>query len=370
MSEEKTEKPTVKRLRDARKDGETSKSADLVDAATMAAVVGVIAFAAASFSGALRAIVSTALQFSSGSRGLSVMFDALFELGKQALTVIAPCVGAATLAAVVALVSQVGFQVTTKPVVPDLKHVSAVDGVKRIFSWRTVIDLVKAVIKASVIGAVMGFTISSILPLIVVSLYQSPAGLSKVLWSLLIKLFAVAVVVFIVLGLADVKLQRVLFLRKLKMSKDEVKRERKHMDGAPEIKAERKKRAREFATSAAPAQRVGLANALIVNPTHYAVAIRYAPSEHPLPLVIARGMDESAAQLRGFARDANVPIVGNPSIARALYKVGIDEPIPEKLFETVAAILRWVDAIGPRRIDDQAGQHNCANLGSCHVQDT
>ncbi len=115
---------------------------------------------------------------------------------------------------------------------------------------------------------------------------------------------------------------------------------------------------------------MGLANALIVNPTHYAVAIRYAPSEHPLPLVIARGMDESAAQLRGFARDANVPIVGNPSIARALYKVGIDEPIPEKLFETVAAILRWVDAIGPRRIEDQAGQHNCDNLGSCHVQDT
>ncbi|RZF23805.1 flagellar type III secretion system protein FlhB [Paraburkholderia sp. UYCP14C] len=368
MSEEKTEQPTVKRLRDTRKDGETSKSADLVDGATMAAVVGVLA--AASFGGALRTIVSTALEFASGSHDQPLMFGKLFELGKQALIVIVPCVGAAALAAVAALIPQVGFQIATKPVVPDLKHVSPVDGVKRIFSWRTVIDLVKMVIKAIVIGLVMGFTIRSILPLIVVSLYQSPPELSKVFWSLLIKVFAVAVAVFIVIGLVDVKLQRVLFLRNLKMSKDEVKRERKQTDGDPEIKAERKRLARKFSTSAAPAQRMGFANALIVNPTHYAVAIRYVPAEHPLPLVIARGMDESAAQLRRFARDANVPIIGNPPVARTLYKVGIGESIPEELFETVAAILRWVDAIGARRIENKAGEHNRDNLGSRDVQDT
>jgi type III secretion protein U len=236
-----------------------------------------------------------------------------------------------------------------------------------------VIDLVKMIVKAAIIGVVMWFTIKWILPLIVGSLYQPLPELSKLFWSLLIKLFAVAVAVFIVIGVIDVKLQRVLFLRKLKMSKDEVKRERKQMDGDPKIKAERKKLAREFATSAAPAQRVGFANALIVNPTHYAVAIRYAPAEHPLPLVIARGMDESAAQLRRFARDANVPIIGNPPVARALYKIGIDEPIPEELFETVAAILRWVDAIGARQIENPHGAHSHNshhNLQSRDVQDT
>jgi type III secretion protein U len=376
MSEEKTEQPTDKRLRDTRKDGETSKSADLVDAATMAAVVGVLAFAAASFGGALRSIVTTALEFASGNHDQPLMYGKLFDLGKQALIVIVPCVGAAALAAVAALMPQVGFQIATKPVVPDLKHVSPVDGVKRIFSWRTVIDLVKMIVKAAIIGVVMWFTIKWILPLIVGSLYQPLPELSKLFWSLLIKLFAVAVAVFIVIGVIDVKLQRVLFLRKLKMSKDEVKRERKQMDGDPKIKAERKKLAREFATSAAPAQRVGFANALIVNPTHYAVAIRYAPAEHPLPLVIARGMDESAAQLRRFARDANVPIIGNPPVARALYKVGIDEPIPEELFETVAAILRWVDAIGARQIENPHGGHSHDNhdshdnLKSRDVQDT
>ena len=359
MSEQKTEKPTEKRLRDARKDGETSKSADLADAASMAAVTGVLAFAATSFGGAARAIVHTALGFVTERHDLTLLLARTFDLGREALFVVVPCVGAAALSAVAALMPQVGFKVATKPVVPDLKHVNPVDGVKRIFSWRTLIDLAKMVVKAAIIGAVMWFTIRWMLPLIVGSLYQPLPELSKLFWSLVVKLFFVAIAVFFMVSVIDVKLQRMLFLHKLKMSKDEIKRERKQMDGDPKIKAERKKLARELVNSAAPAQRVGFANALIVNPTHYAVAIRYAPEEHPLPLVVARGMDESAAQLRRYAQEANVPIIGNPPVARALYKVGLDEPIPEELFETVAAILRWVEAIGARRsgVGADAGAH-------------
>lgn len=377
MSEEKTEQPTHKRLRDARKDGQTSKSADLADAAAIAGVTGVLALAATYFSGALRAIVDTALHFVSESHDAPLMYARLFDLGKDALIVVVPCVGIAAFAAVAALMPQVGLQIATKPVVPDLKHVNPVDGVKRIFSWHTVIDLAKMVVKAAIIGVVMWFTIRWMLPLIVGSLYQPLPELSKLFWSLVIKLFFVAVVVFIVIGMIDVKLQRMLFLHKLKMSKDEIKREHKQMDGDPKIKAERRRLARELVNSAAPAQRVGFANALIVNPTHYAVAIRYAPEEHPLPLVIARGADESAAQLRRFAQQANVPIIGNPPVARALYKVGIDEPIPEALFETVAAILRWVDAIGasgPRGAsgasgarDAQADEDAAPGMESGHV---
>jgi len=216
----------------------------------------------------------------------------------------------------------------------------------------------------------MWVTIRWMLPLIVGSLYQPLAELSKLFWALLVKLFIVAAAVFVVIGVVDVKLQRALFMRKMRMSKVEVKRERKQMDGDPKIKAERRKLAREFATTAAPQQRVGFANALIVNPTHYAVAIRYAPDEHPLPLVIARGMDESAAQLRRFAREANVPIIGNPPVARALYKVGVDEPIPDELFETVAAILRWVDAIGARRDDGDGRDKQRADMENRDVQGT
>jgi type III secretion protein U len=152
-----------------------------------------------------------------------------------------------------------------------------------------------------------------------------------------------------------------MFLKKMKMSKDEVKREHKNQEGDPRIKGERRRLAREMAT-APPPSKVGMANMMVVNPTHYAVAVRYAPDEHPLPRVIAKGMDEQAAQLRYAARDAGVPIIGNPPVARALYKVGVDQPIPEELFETVAAILRWVDAIGARREDGADQSHDTPPL--------
>jgi type III secretion protein U len=346
MSEEKTEDPTEKRLRDAREDGEVAKSTDLTDAVTMAAALATLMLAAGAFAGAIRAIVATALDFVPGDHSLPDLFAKTFSFGTRALIVIVPCVGAAAAASIAALIPQIGFQISMKPVVPDLANASPVSGIKQIFSSRTLIELAKMLVKAVVIACTMWVTIRWMLPLVVGSLYQPLPQLSKMFWDMLIKLCAVAAVAFGVIGAIDIKIQQVLFMRKQRMSKDEVKREYKEQEGDPLIKGERKKLARQWATEDPPRLRVGFANALIVNPTHYAVAIRYAPNEHPLPLVTAKGMDESAAQLRHFAQEASVPIIGNPPVARALYKVGIDEPIPEELFETVAAILRWVESIG------------------------
>lgn len=349
MSEEKTEKPTSKRLRDARKDGQVSKSTDLVDAVVMVAVAGTLLLAAGVFAGAFRTIVTLTLDFVSGDHSLPALVARLYKIGGETLLVVVPCVAVAAAAGVAALIPQVGFQIATKPVVPNIQNASPMAGLKRIFSMRTIIELVKMVIKAAIVGAVMWFTIRWMFPLMVGSLYQPLRELSTMLWSLLVKLCLIAAAVFVVIGAADVKLQSFMFMRRMRMSKDEVKREYKQQEGDPKIKGERKRLARELMTAAAPQQRVTLANAMIVNPTHYAVAIRYAPDEHPLPLVIAKGMDEQAAQLRRFAQDANVPIIGNPPVARALYKVALDEPIPEELFETVAAILRWVDALAVKK---------------------
>lgn len=348
MSDEKTEEPTEKRLRDARKDGETSKSTDLVEAVSMAAPIAVLMFAAGSFAEACRLIIQSALDFPRGDRDMSTLYARLVDMGIHSLTIIAPCVLAAGAASIAALGPQVGFQIATKPVVPDVNHINLVEGVKRMFAWRTLIELAKMLLKAIVIGSVMWFTIMRMMPLIVGSLYQPLPELATLFWKLLLKLFMVATLIFLIIGAIDVKLQHAIFMRKMRMSKDEIKREHKDQEGDPRIKGERKRLARELIMNAAPQQRVGLANALIVNPTHYAVAVRYAPDEHPLPLVTAKGMDATAAQLRRFAQEANVPIVGNPPVARALYKVGVDEPIPEELFETVAAILRWVESIGAK----------------------
>ncbi len=348
MSEEKTEEPTDKRLRDAREDGEVAKSTDLTDAVTMAAALATLMLATGAFAGAIRAIVAAALEFVGGDHSLPHLFAKTFGLATRAAMVIVPCVAASAAASVAALIPQVGFQISMKPVVPDLANASPIAGIKQIFSSRTLIELAKMLVKAAIIGCTMWLTIKWMLPLVVGSLYQPLPQLSKMFWDMLVRLSCIAVVAFAAVGAVDLKLQHVLFMRKQRMSKDEVKREYKEQEGDPLIKSERRKLARQFATEDPPRLRVGFANALIVNPTHYAVAIRYAPDEHPLPLVIAKGMDESAAQLRHFAQAANVPIIGNPPVARALYKVGVDDPIPEELFETVAAILRWVESIGAK----------------------
>ncbi len=347
-TDEKTEKPTSKKLKDAREEGQVSRSSDLTDGISMAVVVLVLAAGASHFTDVLRSIETIAMQFVNADHSLTNLHTQLFKLGGAALAAIVPCVCAAALGSIAASIGQVGFQVAMKPVVPNMKAIDPASGTKRIFSLKTLIDLLKMVVKAVIVFAAMWFTIKWLFPLIVGSLYQPLPELSLMFWGMIVKLLFVATALFVLTGAADVKLQSFLFLRKMKMSKDEVKREHKQQEGDPRIKSERRRLAREFATEAPP-QRVGLANLMLVNPTHYAVALRYAPDEHPLPRVIAKGMDEHAAVLRREAREAGVPIIGNPPVARALYKTGIDEPIPEELFETVAAILRWVEAIGAKQ---------------------
>ena len=147
-------------------------------------------------------------------------------------------------------------------------------------------------------------------------------------------------VLFVVLGVADYVVQRLIFLKQQKMSKDEVKREWKEDEGDPQLKGERKAIARELAFSSSKAT-VAMATAVVVNPTHYAVALRYAPDECGLPVVIAKGVDAEAALIREAALAEGVPIIGNPPLARALYKIGVNSTVPEPLLEAVAVVLRW-----------------------------
>ncbi|MDB5787008.1 type III secretion system export apparatus subunit SctU [Caballeronia mineralivorans] len=347
MSDEKTEQPTDKKLRDARRDGEVSKSTDLIDGVLLAG--GALALIAGGnmLVDAARSSLTIALRFVSGEHDMVALAVALQQIGSRLAGAVLVPVAVAFVAVSVALMPQVGFQVSMKPVAFKLSAVSPMAGFKKIFSVHALIDLVKMMVKGLIVSLVMWQTIKNMMPMVVGSLYQPLPQLSRLFAGIVVKLFGVAALVFIIMGAADVKLQKWLFIRGKKMSKDEVKREHKQDEGDPVIKGERRRIARELSTTA-PRPKVGSANVMVVNPTHYAVAVRYAPEENPLPVIIAKGFDEEAARLRREAHLADVPIVGNPPLARALYKVELDAPIPEELFETVAAILRWVDSLGAR----------------------
>ncbi len=345
MAEEKTEKPTPKKLEKAREEGQVAKSPDLVELACLGLIVVALQAGAGYFSAALRGVLQTALDFAGGAHSDESLQAAIARLEHAALALMLPVALGSVAAAVFAFAPQTGFQIATRPITPKFDAVNPGNGFKRIFSLKSVLDLVKMIVKALLIFAVVWATIDMLLPLIASSLYLPVQALAKVLWNALMQLLDVAIGLFLVIGVADYQLQRWMFMRQNRMSKDDVKREHKDSEGDPKIKSQRRKLAREFA-STPPEKSISRANMLLVNPTHYAVAVRYEPGETPLPVILARGVDEQAAVLRRLAMQHGVPIVSNPPVARALYRVPEDQPVPEELLDVVAAILRWVDSVG------------------------
>lgn len=352
MAEEKTEKPTERKLEKAREEGQVAKSADLVELSCLSVLLLVLHAGGAYLGAQLQSLIHEALEFVHGDRSLAAIMSAVDKLEHGALALMLPIALASVAAALMALAPQVGLEATMKPVAPNFEKVSPAAGFKRIFSMKSVLEFVKMIVKALVVSVVMWKAIEWLLPLISSSLYLPVPSLAKTMWTAVLRLLDVAAIVYLVIGAADYGIQKWQFLRQNKMTKDEVKREAKDREGDPRLKSERRKLAREFATTA-PSASMSRANMLVVNPTHYAVAVRYEPRETPLPIVLARGVDEQAAKLRQIALALGVPIVANPPVARALYKVPLNQPIPAELLEIVAAILRWVDSVGAKRASEE-----------------
>ena len=353
MSDEKTEEPTDKKLRDAREDGETVKSTDLAFALLLLTAAAGFSFAGPSMGEQLRAMLDVALDLNAGAQTDAAMHRAIVRIGAHALLLSIP-VAAAVVVAVGALASQVGFVIAFKTVEPKFNSINPASGLKRMFSVRSLVDLAKMLVKAVLLAAVLYKTLILLVPLVVGVAYEPVPNLIGISWTALCRLFAVSGIAYLVLGVADFAVQRWLFIRDHRMSKDEVKREHKDSEGDPQLKGKRKQVAREIVESHRETAISG-AQAVVVNPTHYAVAVRYMPSEYELPRVVAKGVDADALEIRRLAERHGVPIVGNAPLARALYLVPLDDAIPEACFKAVAAVLAWVeDMADPRYAPDGA----------------
>ncbi|NRO98872.1 EscU/YscU/HrcU family type III secretion system export apparatus switch protein [Paraburkholderia sp. NMBU_R16] len=344
MSDEKTEQPTDKKLRDAREKGQVVKSTDVVQAACLAGAFLAIQSGSKYLSATLRAVVGAALDFVHGPRSMQDITVTLADMGKHCVILLCAMAAAPMVASLLALAAQAGLMISLEPIMPKIESVSPASGLMKIFSMNSIVELIKMTVKGAIVAVVMWQTIGAALPVVASALEQSVPEETTLLWSIVTHVVVVALGVFIVIAAFDYKLQHWMFIRKNRMSKDEIKREMKDSDGNPEVKNERKKRAREGANENKK-ENVGRANVVVVNPTHYAVALRYAPAEFPLPVVVAKGVDDQALLMRRYATEAGVPIVSNPPVARMLYKVPENRAIPEELFEVVVAILRWVDSL-------------------------
>ncbi len=342
MSDEKTEEPTDKKLDDAKKKGQSPKSPDVNAAAGMLAMLLCLGGGASLGGTHLVKLFSIFYE-----HGVAVQTDAqvaalIFDLVREGLLAIVPFVGASILAGLVASFLQVGVQITFEPLVPKFDKLDPVAGVKKIFSLRSLIDFGKMIVKAIALGSVAYLVCRSLMPLLIGASRQSPEGVIAVAWAAMLKLVGAATIVFLVIGPGDFILQKWLFIRDQRMSKDDIKREHKDAEGDPQLKGQRKQLASEMVNEAPPRVAVPRATVVVANPTHFAVALRYVPGETALPIVLAKGVDDAALEIRALAEDSRVPVVVNPPLARALHKLPVGASIPDALFEAVAGVLRWV----------------------------
>ena len=359
QSGQKTEQPTQKRLRDARRKGQVARSHDLSSAVLLVVAVAVLYLAGQHFVGSLGGSMREQLEFAGsykGSLDQQAALGALFSGVKALALMLAPLFGALVVVGLLANYFQVGSVFAFEPVKPNLSKLNPAEGFKQKFlKARPYVELgkttVKLVVAVVVVGAVLWSARRD-----VVELTRQPAqtAAAYAVW-LIFEISLKVGVAFLVLGAADYFLQRYFHRRELMMTKHEVKEEYKETEGNPLHKSRRRRLHREILTQAMM-EMVRKANVVVVNPTHLAVALRYERDQMGAPTVVAKGAELMAAQIRKIAEESEVPILRDVPLARALYELEVDEEVPEELYESVAVVLRWVYKLAEERGEVAAGR--------------
>ncbi|GAB3300157.1 flagellar biosynthesis protein FlhB [Geodermatophilus aquaeductus] len=345
---EKTEKPTPKRLKEARKEGQIPRTQELGTwAGVAAASVFLPMLVANTFDAAGRLFV----QF--GSVVDEPDAEAVGALLGQALTVfletVLPMALSLMLVGVLASAAQGGVSFATKGMKPTLKKFNPFPGMKRMFGTHGLWEAVKAVIKTAALGTVVVVTSDRAQALVSASGALPLSAVVATFASSAVLMLRVVAVTGLVIAIADYVVVRKQTMSKLKMTKYEIEREHKQSEGDPHVKGQRRSMQLAMSRNRMMAE-VATADVLLVNPTHVAVALKYEP-ERGAPRVVAKGADEVAARLRERAADARVPMVQDVPLARALHaSCEIGQEVPPQLFTAVARVLAFVMQLGARGV--------------------
>ncbi|MBN1206788.1 MAG: EscU/YscU/HrcU family type III secretion system export apparatus switch protein [Myxococcaceae bacterium] len=329
---EKTEKPSPKRLRDARRKGQIPRSRLLSSSAvTLGGVLGFTAFAPEGFA-RLKAWTSRLLLEPGAPNALEEGLWMLVRLS-------GPALGGALLASLVVSVATVGLELNPEHLAPKLERISPAAGLKRMFSVRSLVELLKALVVTGVVAALVWSEVEEAGPDALRAVWlEGAVGLNH-LMGRLAPLATRLAWVLLVLGVADYALARSRHLKDLMMTREEVKREYKESEGDPHHKAQRKALHRQFAQGG-PARGVQKATAVVINPTHIAVALRYDSQECDAPYLVAKGHEADALALRREAQGRGIPVVRDLPLARSLIHYDVGEQIPEELYQAAAVVLR------------------------------
>ena len=342
-SQEKTEEPTPRRLEKAREDGQTARSKELGTMAVLLAGAGGLLVFGARLGAGLENVMRQSFQFDR-----AVAYDSnymglfLLEAANEAAWALMPLFVLLLIAAIAGPIGIGGLLFSAKAITPKLERISLLKGLKRMFSLRALVELVKAILKVALVMAV-AILILNLRTEDLLSIANEPPkpAMAHVVWTLGWSFFALACAT-IIIALIDVPYQIYDHNKKLRMTKQEVKDEYKDTEGKPEVKGRIRQLQRQMAQRRMM-QDVPTADVVITNPTHFAVALKYDQSAMGAPRVVAKGADEIAFKIMEVAREHKVEIVRTPPLTRAVYyNTELGQEIPEGLYMAVAQVLAYV----------------------------
>ena len=342
--QEKTEVPTEKKRRESREEGQVAFSKELSSAALLAGIVLTLVATSPIILDAMRELMSQIFRDLAQRKELSI--DSIFTLSGEILSIIlpafAPFAAVIIFAGIFASVLQVGVMITFKAISPKFNKISPLTGLKRLFSSQSLADFLKSMAKLIIVGFVGYLTyIDKITELNGLSV-STPESILIYNFTVVAEVAGKIVLALVAIAIFDYFYQRWHHEQQLMMTKQEVKDETKQTEGDPQLKARIRQIQREM-SNARMMQEVPKADAVIVNPTHFSVAILYDRDVMSAPEVIAKGADHLALRMRTVARENNVPILERPELARDLYaNVEIGDDIPERFYKAIAEILAFV----------------------------
>jgi flagellar biosynthetic protein FlhB len=354
----KTEEPTRRRLDEARKNGDIPKSPDVAPFATLAASGAVVIVL-----GGLgaRQMTERLIPFIQRPEAIDLSGNGGVGVAQAAARAAEPmmwALAASILAAIAANVVQQGFVWSAAKLAPDPSRLSPMTGLKRMFGIDGLVHFGKSIAKVVALGFVAWMVLKSRATMLQNLAAMDIAAILPFSAEVFKALFIGVLIVLGVIALADFMWQRQRFMQRLRMTKEEVKQDTKDTDGDPHVKA--KLRAQRMARSKKRMiQAVPKATLVVMNPTHYAVALRYVQGETPAPLCVAKGVDALALKIREVAEAHGIAVVEDAPLARALYAtMEIDQTIPREHYEAVAKIIGFI--LGKSRPRPAPGRANAA----------
>lgn len=341
--QEKTEPATPKKREKAREEGDVARSAELPSVFVLLGAVGALRVTAGFISGHFERLFRGMFAFETVPQlTLKAVVDLCFQSGGFFLLVMAPVLLAVFVLGLFANVIMVGFVISPKAVMPKIERIDPVKGLLNKFSLQAVSELVKSLLKLTIIIYVAWLVTKGELVRLPLLYDESALRIFLYMGRVAFKIIFAAALPMVALAVADYLFQRWRFEEKLKMTRQEVKEEHKEMEGDPLVKS-RIRNLQIEASRKRMMHEVPDADVVVINPVRLAVAISYKPGQMAAPRVVAKGAGKIAQRIREIARENGVPLVENRPLARNLYKtVEVGREIPDDLFQAVAELLAYV----------------------------